>query len=226
MSRSNTYNITCPFCGTQQSVELYESLNAADDPHLKDALMKNTLNRVDCSDCEASFRVDMPLLYSDPEHNILIHWMPETEAMPREQILEDFDRTLEQMNEIMPDDVSIPQVRLVLSRVELVELLFMIEAGFNPRVVEYVKYSIYSRNPEKVDPKQFRLLLNVESSNAEELCFVLQNAQTQELGSTLSYGRPAYDSMCELYAENPDEFIDMFPGPCLSARNLLLDEME
>lgn len=226
MSRSNTYHITCPSCGAQKTVELYESINAADDPQLKDALMKNTLNRVACADCKTSFRVDMPLLYSDPTHHILIHWMPETEAMPRKKILEDFDQTLDQINEIVPDDVSIPQVRLVLSRVELVELLFMIEAGFNPRVVEYVKYSIYSRNLEKVDPKEFRLLLNVENSNAEELCFVLQNTQTQELSSTLSYGRPAYDSMCELYAENPDEFIDMFPGPCISARNLLLDEME
>lgn len=224
MSRSNTYNITCPSCGAQQSVELYELLNASSDPHLKDALMKNMLNRVDCPDCKVSFRVDMPLLYSDPTQNILIHWMPETEETPREMILEEFDQTLEQMNEMMPADVSIPQVRLVLSRVELVELLFMIEAGFNPRVVEYVKYNIYSRNSEKVDPKQFRLLLAVEDSNAEELCFVLQDAQTQALGSTVSYGRPAYDSMCELYAESPDEFVDMFPGPCISARNLLLDE--
>lgn len=196
----------------------------ATDPHLKDALMKNILNRVECPDCGTSFRVDMPLLYNDPKHNLLVHWMPESETLTREAILEEFDQTLDEVNEIMPADVAAPQVRLVLTRVELAELIFMIEAEFNPRVIEYVKYSIYSRNPEKIDPRRFRLLLNVEESNAEDLSFVLQDVQSQELSSTLNYGRPAYDSMCELYKETPDEFIDMFPGPCISARNLLLDE--
>ncbi len=224
MSRSKTYNITCPSCGLQQEVELYEAVNVSADPQLKDALMKNWLNRVECPDCEGTFRVDMPLLYTDPKHNLIIHWMPESEEVSRDSILDEFDQTLEQINELVPDDVQVPRVRLVLSRVELVELIFMIEAGFNQRVVEYVKYSIYSRNMEKVDPHRFRLLLNVEDSTDDELCFVTQDVQNQELGSVLRYGRAAYQSMCELYEENPDEFIEMFPGPCISARNLLLED--
>lgn len=224
MSRSKKYNITCPTCGLSQEVELYESVNADTEPQLKDALMHNWLNRVECPDCGGTFRVDMPLLYSDPKHNMLIHWMPESADLPREKILEEFDETLDEINEIMPDDVSVPRVRLVLSRVELVELIYLIEAGFNQRVVEYVKYSIYTRNLEKVAPGQYRLLLNVEDSTEDELCFVMQDVGSQELGGVLRYGRAAYQSMCELYEENPDEFVDMFPGPCISARNLLLDE--
>jgi hypothetical protein len=226
MSRHTQYNITCPTCGLQQEVELYEAINVATDPQLKDALMQNWLNRVECPDCNATFRVDMPLLYSDPENSILIHWMPESEQMPRDRIMEEFDLTLDRINEIVPDDIAVPSVRLVLSRVELVELIFMIEQGFNQRVVEYVKYSIYTRNLEKVDPHQFRLLLNVEDSTEEELCFVMQNIGSQELGGMLRYGRAAYQSMCALYDESPDEFMEMFPGPCISARNLLLDEAE
>lgn len=224
MSRSKQYRITCPSCGAGQEVELYEAVNVVTDPQLKTALMQNWLNRVECPDCDTSFRVDLPLLYSDPQNNIMIHWMPESAEMSCEQILEDFDQTLDQINEIMPDDVAVPSVRLVLSRVELVELIYLIEAGFNHRVVEYVKYSIYTRNPEKVDPQQYRLLLNVEDSNDDELCFVSQNVDTNELGNVLRYGRAAYTSMCELYDENSEEFLEMFPGPYISARNLLLDE--
>ena len=205
-------------------MDLYEAINVVEDPQLKEALMTNCLNRVNCPDCEATFRVDMPLLYSDPQHNLLIHWMPESEGVSSEQILEEFDQTLEQINEVVPDDISIPVVRLVLTRVELVELIFMVEAGYDQRVVEYVKYSIYTRNQEKADPKRFRMLLNVEESNDEELCFVLQDVQSQSLSSVLNYGRSAYQSLCELHEENPDEFVDMFPGPCISARNLLLEE--
>jgi len=226
MSKSKTFNIKCPSCGTQQDVDLYEAVNVAVEPELKQVLLENRLNRVGCADCDASFRVDMPLLYSDPKHNILIHWIPETEALTKDQIIEDFDQSLEQINEMLPADIIAPSVRLVLTRVELVELIFMIEAELNERVVEYVKYSIHTRNMEMVDPKKFRLLLNVQDSTDEELRFVIQDVETQELGKELNYGRAAYQSMCELYNEAPEEFIEMFPGPCISARNLLLGDSD
>ena len=226
MGKSKKFNITCPSCGLAQEVELHETVNAATDPELKQALLENRLNRVACTDCETSFRIDMPLLYSDPAHNILIHWVPETKTLTRRQILDDFDESLEQINDLLPKDVQAPSVRLVFTRVELVELVFMIEAGFNPRVVEYVKYSIYTRNMESVDPARHRLLLNVQDSTDDELLFVMQNVETQGLEKMLRYGRAAYDSMCGLFDESPEEFLEMFPGPCISARNLLLDEAE
>ncbi len=226
MSISRTVNITCPSCGTQQDVQLYDAITVDAEPQLKDALMHNQLNRVDCADCELSFRVDLPMLYNDPANKILIHWIPENEETPREQVLEEFDRAMEHMNSLLPDDVEVPSVRLVLTRVELVELIYLIEAGLNQRVVEYVKYSIYTRNLEKIDPHKVRLLLNVQDSTEEELCFVQQNVQTLELGGILRYGRAAYESLCELFEETPDEFLDMFPGPCISARNLLLEDEE
>ncbi|MDF7801085.1 CpXC domain-containing protein [Pontiellaceae bacterium B1224] len=226
MSISRTVNISCPSCGKQQDVRLYDAINVDTDPELKDALMQNQLNRVTCVDCDLSFRVDKPVLYTDPKLEILIHWVPESDGMDREAILEEFEQSLERMNEMMPDNQELPAVRLVMSRVELVELIFMLEAGLNQRVVEYVKYSVYTRNPEKLDPHRFRLLLNVQDSTEEEFCFVMQDAISQELGEVLRYGRSAYDSMIELYKENPDEFTEMFPGPCISARNLLLEDEE
>lgn len=226
MSISRTVNISCPSCGTQQDVRLYDAINVETDPQLKDALMHNQLNRVECRDCDLSFRVDMPMLYNDPKLNILIHWVPESNEMDRAAILEEFEESLEQMNEQMPSDLEVPNVRLVMSRVELVELIFLLEAGLNHRVVEYVKYSIYTRNPEKIDPHQFRMLLNVQDSTDEEFCFVMQDVNSLELGQIMRYGRAAYDSMIELYKESPDEFLDMFPGPCISARNLLLEDEE
>ncbi|MEI6892494.1 MAG: CpXC domain-containing protein [Pontiella sp.] len=224
MSISRTVNISCPSCKTQQDVRLYDAVNINTDPELKDALMQNQLNRVECIDCDLSFRVDKPMLYNDPELKMLIHWVPESEEMGREAILEEFEQSLDKMNEMMPEGEKVPNVQLVMSRVELVELIFLLEAGLNPRVVEYVKYSIYTRNLEKIDPQKFRLLLNVQDSTDEEFCFVMQNAKSQVLGEMLRYGRTAYDSMAELYKENSDEFTDMFPGPYISARDLLLED--
>lgn len=224
MTRNKRFDICCPTCKAQQEVELCEAINTATDSEMKQALLENRLNRVTCVDCDAEFRVDLPLMYNDPKHNMLIHWIPETEAMPLERIVEDFERSLEQLNELLPPDVKAPKVRLVLTRVELVELVFMLETGMNSRVVEYIKYSIHTRNPKQADPHKFRLLLNVQDSTEEELCFVLQDVETHALGTVLRYGRAAYQSMCELYDETPDEFYEMFPGPLISARVLLLEE--
>lgn len=224
MSRSKTFNIQCPSCGAAQDVELYEAINVSTEPELKQALLENRLNRVECIDCDANFRVDMPMLYSDPRNHILIHWIPETAGLTKDQIIADFDHSLEQINDMLPPDVTAPRVRLVLTRVELIELIFLIEAGLNQRVVEYVKYSIYTRNMDKIDPLRFRLLLDVMDSTGEELCFVMQNVEDQRLGTILRYGRAAYQSLCDLHEENPEEFFEMFPGPCISARNLLLED--
>ena len=156
----------------------------------------------------------------------MIHWVPENEDANREQILEEFDEVIERMNVEADEHVPAPNVRLVMTRVELVELIYMVEAGMNQRVVEYVKYSIYTRNQEKLDPECHRMLLNVEDSTDDELMFVMQNVEDQQLGQVLRYGRSAYESLLELFADDPEEFMEMFPGPCISARDVLLEDVE
>ena len=223
MSAAKTYNIRCPQCGHQQSVELYDSINVSQQPDLKTALLENRLNRVQCESCEASFRIDKPLLYNDPDRGILIHWMPDT-AVSREEILDEFDRSMEELRAALPEDIEPPRVRLVFTRAELVELVFIIEAGMEERVVEYIKYTIHTQNMKRMPPAAKQLLLNVQDSTADELLFAVQNAATFELEDVLSYPRKAYHGVREMYRKNPDEFAELFPGPYISARGALMEE--
>jgi len=223
MSAQKTYNIRCPQCGHEQKVELYESINVTQQPELKTALFENRLNRVLCKSCEASFRIDKPLLYHDPARNILIHWMPDT-AVSREEILDEFDRSMEELRAALPADIEPLRVRLVFTRAELVELVFIIEAGMEERVVEYIKYTIHMQNMKRVPPAEKQLLLNVQDSTADELLFAIQDAATFELEDVLSYPRKAYHGVREMYRKNPDEFTDLFPGPYISARGVLMAE--
>jgi hypothetical protein len=225
MSAAKTYSIRCPQCGHQQNVELYDSINVAQQPALKTALFENRLNRIQCESCEASFRVDKPLLYHDPDRNILIHWMPDT-AVSREEILDEFDKSMEELRSALPEDIEPPRVRLVFTRTELVELVFIIEAGMEERVVEYIKYTIHNQNPGRVPPAEKHLLLNVQDSTAEELLFAVQNAETFELEDLLRYPRAAYRNMNDMYRKNPEEFTELFPGPYISARGALMAEAD
>ena len=224
MSARKTYSIRCPKCRHEQKVELYESINVAQQPELKTALFENRLNRVQCESCDASFRVDKPLLYHDADRNILIHWMPDT-AVSREDILDEFDKSMEELRKVLPPDIEPPRVRLVFTRAELVELIFIIEAGMEERVVEYIKYTIHTQNMKRVPPAEKQLLLNVQDSTGEELLFAIQNVATSELEDILSYPHPAYRSVCEMYRGKPDEFMELFPGPYISARAALMEEI-
>ena len=223
MSAQKTYNICCPQCGHEQKVDLYDSVNVTQQPDLKVALFENRLNCILCTSCEASFRIDKPLLYHDPGRNILIHWMPDT-AVSREEILDEFDRSMEELRAALPKDIEPPRVRLVFTRTELVELIFIIEAGMEERVVEYIKYTIHMQNMKRVPPAEKQLLLNVQDSTADELLFAVQNTATFELEDVLRYPRAAYRSVRDIYRKNPDEITELFPGPYISARNALMEE--
>ena len=223
MSSRKTYSIRCPHCQHEQKVDLYDSINVTQQPELKTALFENRLNRIQCESCEASFRVDKPLLYHDPDRKILIHWMPDN-AVSREEILDEFDRSMEELRATLPADIEPPRVRLVFTRTELVELIFIIEAGMEERVVEYIKYTIHTQNMKRVPPAEKQLLLNVQDSTADELLFAVQNVATFELEDVLRYPRQAYHSVREMYRKNPDEFTELFPGPYISARGTLMAE--
>lgn len=223
MSAQKTYPIRCPRCRQEQKVELYDSINVSQQPELKTALFENRLNRIQCESCGASFRIDKPLLYHDPDRNILIHWMPDT-SVAREEILDEFDKSMEELRTALPEDIEPPRVRLVFTRAELVELIFIIEAGMEERVVEFIKYTIHTRNMKRVPPAEKQLLLNVQDSTTDELLFAVQNTETFELEEVLRYPRQAYNQIRDVYRLDPVELNDLLPGPYISARNTLMEE--
>jgi len=223
MSLAKTYPIRCPKCEHTQNVELYDSINVAQEPELKTALLENRLNRVQCESCDNNFRVDKPVLYHDADRNLLIHWMPDT-SCSRDDILDEFDSAMDELRSALPEDAEPPRVRLVFTRVELVELMFIIEAGMEERVVEHIKYTIYTQNMDRLPPAEKQLLLNVQDSTADELLFAVRNLETAELEDVLRYPREAYRGVQKMYRKNPDEFIELFPGPYISARAVLVEE--
>ena len=226
MSNHRVYPIACPRCKASQEVELYESINVKEEPELKQKLMANQLNAVTCPGCQFQFRVDKNLLYSDPDRRLLIYWIPATEQQ-YEQGEEQFSELVQNMTALLPSDVRAPDVHLVFNRTELVERIFLIEAGLDVRTIEYIKYSIYTRNTGKLDPVNKILLFNAQDSTPEHLCFVIQDAVTRKFEAMLQYERAVYTALSEAFAdgEKAADMLELFPGPYLSARGLLLQEL-
>ncbi|MGD9875114.1 MAG: CpXC domain-containing protein [Kiritimatiellia bacterium] len=225
MSQKKNYTITCPKCRAQQETELFESVNVGAEPQLKESLLQNQINLVTCGECGFSFRVDKPLLYHDPAHAAMIYYLPLGGA-DYEKGERHFREFLGEMNAVMPDGLDVPDVHLVFSWAELIERVFLLEASLDPRLIEYIKYIIYTKNTEKLNPETKAVLFNAQDSTPEQFCFVVQDVASRKLESILHYSREAYDSLCETFDQDEQTpmLLEMFPGPYVSARALLLRE--
>ena len=62
-----------------------------------------------------------------------------------------FNDFMGNMLNLLPPDLKAPEIQLVFNRVELIERIFLIEAGLNPRLIEYIKHKIYSMNRIALD---------------------------------------------------------------------------
>lgn len=205
---------------------LYESINVKTDPELRQQLMANAINVVRCKGCELSFRVDKPLLYHDPARRVMLYLVPMTdEAVENGE--RQFAQLLLTLENVLPADIRPPTIGLVFNRVELVERIFLLEAGLNERIIEYLKYLLYTRNAGRLHPARKELLFNAEDSTAESLCFVVQDVATRKLEAMLKYDRSVYATLAEMFDrdEQTPRLLELFPGPRISARALLLKEL-
>ncbi|HMO52449.1 MAG TPA: CpXC domain-containing protein [Kiritimatiellia bacterium] len=225
MSEKQPYQIKCPKCGHTQQVDLHESLNVGRDPELRDLLMANKINEVTCASCGFAFRVDKPIVYIDPDHQILIYLIPASERQ-YDTGEDQFNEFIRNMLSMLPADFRAPEVQLVFSRTELIERIFLIEAGLNPRIIEYIKHRIYGQNGKRIPPETKAILFNAEDSNEDNLCFVVQDIPSRKFEAVLQYARETYTALDEMFndTEKTADLIELFPGPYFSARRLFLQD--
>jgi hypothetical protein len=221
MSVSRSYPIRCPKCSTEFEAVLHDSINRQENPELREALLENRVNTAVCPGCAFGFRVDKDLLYHDPENRFMIYWNAAGDAglaaAQREfQLL---------LSALPPGGPELPALHLVLSRIELIERIFVLESGLNPRLVEYIKHMVFTHNRAKVDPNLKRILFNAKDSTEEMLFFVVQDAASGELEQALTYSRKAYQTLSDLFDrdDRTPSLMELFPGPVVSARRLLQD---
>ena len=72
MSNSETIKYTCPYCGKEFDVEIYNTVNVSQDPDLKERCMSGDIFRHSCPHCHSDFMIQNPLLYEDTEHRFII----------------------------------------------------------------------------------------------------------------------------------------------------------
>lgn len=74
MSTSHEITYVCPYCGKQFDITVYDSVNASEDPDLRDRCVSGDLFRHSCPHCHTDFMIQSPLVYIDPNHKFVI-WL-------------------------------------------------------------------------------------------------------------------------------------------------------
>jgi hypothetical protein len=105
MSTSTSMPVQCPACGHRFTAQIVQIVDVGAEPRLKERVLNGQLNVVTCPQCGSSGAMSGPLLYHDPEHDLLLSYLPMELNLPqdqRERLVGDLLRRL--MDSIPPQD--------------------------------------------------------------------------------------------------------------------------
>ena len=210
-------------------MELWDAIDAGQDPELREALLAGRINRVECAGCQKGFRVEMPLVYHDREQDIFIHYEPLAGGRTLAEAEKGFQAVLKELTGLLPADLSPLEVHLVVEWGELIERIFLLEEGLDARLVEHIKYMMFQQNPGKLPAEKKNLLFDAQDSTDEQLCFVVQDRTTKKLEAVLNFARADYEALVNVF-DSGDQLAlleEQFPGPYFSGRlRFLRDQAE
>ena len=206
--------LQCPHCGTQFEFTPVTHLSPT-DLHEQE-LLQGTLNCIQCPQCQKGLNVPVRLLFRDTEHPFLLvqepHPLPETKA--RQLALQlDESATIAAQNQ----GIQRPVVRLVFTRPDFLEKLFLRQKGLDDRVVEFAKYQLYNGGTEdgQLSPARHRLLFDFSQKNDDRLVFLVYDRVSGRPIRVLQVPMAEYQALDTEIRNNPEtqqEIEHCFPG--------------
>lgn len=80
-----TTRVTCPNCQNQFTANVHNVVDVGQNPDLKDELLSGQLNTVTCPQCSLTNQLGVPLVYHDPEKELLLTYVPNELNMQMEE---------------------------------------------------------------------------------------------------------------------------------------------
>jgi hypothetical protein len=190
-------SVTCPNCGNRFVTPVVTVVDAGQNPEAKTLLLTGRLNVAVCPQCGNAGMLSTPLVYHDPEKQILFTFMPQDLQTPEV----DQQRIIGELtNQVISSLPSEQRKAYLLQPRSFLRLQGMIEAileaeGVTPEMLEEqrarasllerliqtpgeeARKAIVQENDERIDYEFFELLtLNLELAQAEN-----QTAAVQQL---------------------------------------------
>lgn len=130
MSLKTSASAVCNKCGKEHTIEIYKSINVAQDPDLKAAVLSGEAFLWECPHCGQSNLAAYECLYHDPDARFMVWMLPFGEPQGREK------EAIMAQTKAMGDY----KLRIVSNAGDLMEKVMVFDAGLNDRCIELVKY--------------------------------------------------------------------------------------
>lgn len=99
MSVFNDIDVRCVQCGKEFRGTVWTSINAKEDPELKDMLLGGEINILFCPECSHTFFYEHFLLYLDPPLNLAAYVYPPHEEVEKKDLEIMMRRSFEEAQE-------------------------------------------------------------------------------------------------------------------------------
>jgi len=177
----------CPVCLNEDTLTIWDMIDASTDPDLKEKLLRKTLQSLDCRNCGNATLIASPLTYLDPDQGLLIECRPDLDPAELENRLGQLRQDPELAGELAGDSC----LRLVASMNDLIEKIHAREQQLDDRVLEIVKLAVLRHGSGETAIAELRFV----RAGADELHFVLRNDE-----GWFQYALPAqaYDNAAQL----------------------------
>lgn len=136
MSRTRTVSFTCPSCGKESDMTIWESINTVMDPEMKAAVRDGSAFTFTCPHCGVKTHLEYGFLYHQMEDRMMIQYASSDENA--EEMYRFFTG-------VVPSDVFTEfrkgeyLIRIVRSLNQLREKLAIFDHGLDDRIIELCK---------------------------------------------------------------------------------------
>ncbi len=202
--------IPCPNC--ERLCQLDAVTVVHPDTSELDALLRGDLNCAYCEECEHPILYETPILYRDDNARLMVYFIPVSHCPSLEEALAQLETLYADIfAEVHANDR--PDCRLVTTRQRFIEKIALFRAGYNDRLVEYVKYMLFEHNPG-LQPGRHELLYDFARDNDDTLVFQAFDNSIHEHVYTVEFQMDDYFNLEEHYLTDDDarnQLDDLFP---------------
>lgn len=188
--------ITCPKCGEKQEWVIWDTINTEREPEMKDKVRSGEVIRFQCAHCGTKSLLNYSFLYEDMDlHHMIYLCVDDTSEEGMRGAFSNLISQQEKRRETMGKREDDFTCRIVHSYNELMEKLFIAEAGFDDRIVEIIKSALW-KQVEK-DHKELEIdeiLFTITSEDRTPgLLFRSQGAMV----TSMVFDQPLYEAIKE-----------------------------
>lgn len=199
MSRHSVEVITCPKCGKESDFMVWSSINTVLDPEMYEKVRNGEAFAFRCPDCGHVAGVDYGCLYHQMNDEMMIYYVPNPDAVEEAYNMFRGDNKVAQLLEDVQKNYL---YRIVQSKNEFREKLYIFDAGLDDRAIEIIKL-FYAQKMQKDNPEIGFDEIRFESGENDEIGLVFI-AGGKPVASC-EIGREFYDIIMKEYiAKMPD----------------------